>query len=225
MPAQHKNTVYKTVESENPFLEGQDKAYAEILLDNQKDKTFWRNIVGPGVLILSFLNLCLFYYSVKQQKTIPVLINVMPSGEARYLGEVRQAQIPVPESAIVFQVRTFLTNLRSVSTDHQVLYNNINDCYGMVTNSYEPIMTRTLREASPFDLVGKVRRGIEIESVIKITSETYQADWLEVTLEGSVRRNARMRALITIKLLPVSDETIKRNPLGIYIDNCEMTEL
>jgi type IV secretory pathway TrbF-like protein len=34
-----------------------------------------------------------------------------------------------------------------------------------------------------------------------------------------------MRALVTIKLLPASGDAVKRNPLGIYIDNCEMTEI
>jgi type IV secretory pathway TrbF-like protein len=42
---------------------------------------------------------------------------------------------------------------------------------------------------------------------------------------GGNTKRTRMRALITIKLLPADDSTIRKNPLGIYIDNCEMTEL
>jgi type IV secretory pathway TrbF-like protein len=34
-----------------------------------------------------------------------------------------------------------------------------------------------------------------------------------------------MRALVTVKLLPVTDAAVRKNPLGIYIENCEMTEL
>jgi type IV secretory pathway TrbF-like protein len=65
-----------------------------------------------------------------------------------------------------------------------------------------------------------------VESVIKITASSYQIDWIEHVIEqtGSPR-NARFRALVTIKLLPVTDGTIKKNPLGIYIENFEMTEL
>ena len=225
MPATHKSAVYKTTDIPNPFRKGQDKAYADILLDMMKDKKWWRCIVGIGVLLMFFINLMLFIHYANQQKTVPILINVMPSGEAQYLGEVRQAQIQVPEAAIIFQIRSFLTNLRSVSTDPQVVYTNIDNCYAMVTSTYEPIMTRMLRANNPFDLVGRIRRSVEIESIIRITQDTYQIDWIDVVFDGANRRNTRMRGLITIRLLPVTDSTIRRNPLGIYVENFEMTEL
>jgi type IV secretion system protein VirB5 len=87
-------------------------------------------------------------------------------------------------------------------------------------------MTGALRANSPFDIVGKIRRSIEIETVIKITGNSYQADWFESSTEISgQRKTVRMRALITIKLLPATDATIKRNPLGIYVDALEMTQI
>jgi type IV secretion system protein VirB5 len=227
VPAPHKSTTYKPLPLSNPFREGQDKAYADILKDKMDEMRWWRGVVGTGVLVLFAVFLACFLYAVGQQKTIPVLVNVMPNGETQYLGEVRQqGAAQAPEAAIQYQARRFITNLRSVSTDPQVLYNNIDDCYAMITSSYEPEMTRFLRGASPFDLVGKVRRSVEIESVLRVTASSYQIDWIESTVDSGANRNSvRMRALVTIKLLPVTDETIRKNPLGIYIDNCEMTSL
>lgn len=225
MPATHKSTVYKTVEIKNPFREGQDKAFADILLDKMKETKRWR-LTAFGSLLLFLTSLIIHFYDISRQRTVPVLVNVMPSGETQFLGEVRQGEVTeVPEGAIVFQVRKFITNLRSISIDHQVLYNNIDECYSMITNTYEPVMTRMLTSSSPFNLVGRVRRSINIETIIKITANTYQADWIETSIEGTQQRNVRMRALITTALLPVTDETIRGNPLGIYIDNCEMVEL
>jgi type IV secretory pathway TrbF-like protein len=67
---------------------------------------------------------------------------------------------------------------------------------------------------------------VEIETVIKITGSSYQIDWFETVSETSGRRDTvRMRALITIKLLPVTDETVKVNPLGIYVDALEITRI
>jgi len=209
-------------------MEGQDRAYGEILLGMTRQTRFWRLVVGCGSLCLFAISLALFWRAINIQQTVPVLVNVMPSGEAQYLGEVRQeGQAPAaPEAAVVWQVRQFVTDLRSVSTDPQVLYDNIENCYAMVTSKYEPVMTRFLRGASPFDLVGKTRRGVQIESVIKATESTYQIDWLETTTAGDgTKRGARMRALVTVKMLPVSGDSIKRNPLGIYIDDFQMTEL
>jgi type IV secretion system protein VirB5 len=224
--APHKSTTYKPPEVSNPFLEGQDKAYADILADKMRETRWWR-LTGIAHLALFGVSLAFFIYAVKLQKTVPVLVNVTPSGESQYLGEVRQnAAFQVPEAAIQFQARKFITSLRLVPTDPMVLYNNIEECYAMVTNTYEPVMTRNLRGASPFELVGKIRRTAEIESVLKITGSSYQIDWIEtVTETSSSQKRTRMRALVTVKLLPVTDATIKKNPLGIYIENCEMTEL
>jgi type IV secretion system protein VirB5 len=224
----HKRTTYNTAEIPNPFREGQDKAYADILADKMREMRWWRGIVGGGVLLLFLASFAFFVYAVSLQKTVPVLINVMPTGEAQYLGEVRQnAGTQVPEAAVLFQIREFITCLRFVPTDPQVLYNNIDKCYSMVTSAYEPAMTRNLRAASPFDLVGRERRSVEIESVIKITGSSYQTDWTETLASASAaQKRTRMRALVTVKLLPVADaNTAKKNPLGIYIENCEMTEL
>ena len=227
MPPVHKSTTYKDAPAPNPFLEGQDKAFGDILLFTQKEMKWWRNIVGPGSLILFLISVCFFVYTISLQRTVPVLINVMPNGEAAFLGEVRQNAPPqIPESAILYQARKFISNLRSISTDPQVLYNNIEECYAMVTSSYEPVMTRALRASSPFNLVGKMRRSVEIESVLKITNNSYQVDWIETSLDvGGTPKKSRMRSLITIKVLPTNENTIKKNPLGIYIDNCEITEL
>jgi type IV secretion system protein VirB5 len=227
MPPPHKSAAYKPVDIPNPFREGQDKAYADLLLDKQKEMRWWRGIIGVGFLVLFMISLFFNVHALSQQKTVPVLVNVMPSGEAQYLGEVRQnAALAVPEAAIQYQVRKFITSLRSVSTDAQILYNNIDDCYAMITSRYEPIMTRSLRNASPFDLVGKTRRTVEVESILKITGSSYQIDYYETSTDNQgTRKTARFRALVTVILLPVTDVSIKKNPLGIYIENCEVTEL
>jgi len=228
MPAPHKSTVYKPLDVPNPFREGQDKAYADILLDKMKEMKWWRGVIGIGILGLSFLNLVFFIIALSTQKTVPVLVNVMPTGEAAYLGEVRQnaSAQEVPEAAILFQVRKFITNIRSISTDAEVLYNNIDDCYYMVTGAYEPVMTRMLRSNSPFEQVGKIRRTLDIKSVLRTTGNSFQIDWKEISIDPSgSTRNKEMRALVTVKIIPADPSFIKKNPLGIFIDNCEWTEL
>jgi len=222
----HKKPVYKPVDVSNSFLAGSDKAYAEILLDKHKEAQTWR-LSTLAHVILFVVALILFFVALSRQQTIPILVNVMPSGEAQYLGEVRQnGDFTVPDAAIIFQIRTFVHNLRSVSTDYQVLYNNIDDCFQMTTSSYTPIMRNMLLSSSPFDLVGKLRRTVDIESILHVTGRSYQVNWTESVIESqSSPKNTKMRAVVTIRLITPSDATIKKNPLGIYIENFEMTEL
>jgi len=227
MSAPHKNTVYKTSDVKNPFTEGQDKAYADILLHLTKESSLWRKLSLSHV-ILFLGSLILFFAAINQQKTVPVLVNVMPSGESQFLGEVRQnGPVQVPEAAIHFQIRTFISNVRSVSTDYMIVYNNIDDLFYMATYNYTPIMKNMLLNDSPFDLVGKLRRSVDFESILLITDHSYAVNWSETVIEASSANNkkTKYRAVVTVQLLTPTDKTIKRNPLGIYIDNFEMTEL
>jgi len=226
MPATHKKTVYKPLPVSNPFQEGQDRAYADILLDKVKEAQLWRKtvFVNAGFFVITLI---LFFYSINQQKTVPVLVNVMPSGESQFLGEVRQSgAVQVPEAAIYYDIRKFVSHLRSVSTDYQVVYANIDECFVMSTSGYSPILRRMLLADSPFELVGKLIRTVEIESVLNITGRSYQINWTETVIESSSNpKSTKMRAVVTIRLVTPTSVTIIRNPLGIYIENFEMTEL
>ena len=226
MPAKHKDTVYKPLPVPNPFQKGQDRAYADILLDKMKEAQLWRKtaFLNVGLFIIALI---LFFFSVSQQKTVPVLVNIMPSGESQFLGEVRQGgAVQVPEASVHYEVRKFVHNLRSVSTDYQVVYANIDECFVMSASNYSPVLRSFLLADSPFDLVGKIRRTVEIESVLNITGRSYQVNWAETVIEpSSSPKISRMRAVVTVRLVTPTDATIKRNPLGIYIENFEMTEL
>ena len=229
MPAPNKSTTYKPLPVKNPFCRTGDEAFAELLQVEVKRSWFYLRVFGFGSLGLFAVTLVLFFYAVSLQRAVPILVNVMPSGEASYLGEVRQTgQFQIPEAAIFYQVRRFISNIRSISADSQVLYNNINDCYSMITTTYEPTMTRMLRANSPFPLVGKIRRSVEFESTLRITGNSYQVDWIETSVEpGGSPVNRKMRGLVTIIFITPnpSSDWIKVNPLGIFIDACEWTEL
>jgi type IV secretion system protein VirB5 len=211
---------------DNPFKEGGDRAYGD-LLQNQINETAWWRRIAVFSLLVFLINFFFFVYAINQQKTVPVLVNVMPSGESQYLGEVRQnGELQIPEAAIYYQIRKFIINLRSVSTDYQVLYDNIDECFSVVTANYAPIMRQMILNASPFELVGKTRRTVSIETVLHITERSYQINWIENTIDtSSNQKTTKMRAVVTIRLITPNDATIRKNPLGIYIENCEMTEL
>jgi len=226
MAAPHKKSIFKPIEIKNPFDESADKAYSEILLDKMQEAQTWRKFSIVSLLFF-LISLILFFYSSSRQQTVPVLVNVMPSGESQYLGEVRQqGTAQVPDAAIHFQIRSFISNLRSVSTDYQVVYDNIDACFQMSMTTYQPILREMLTKDSPFAQVGKIRRTVEIESLLHITGRSYQVNWFESTIDmGADQRNYKMRAVVTIRLVTPTETTIKRNPLGIYIENMEMVEL
>jgi len=222
----HKNPVYKPIDAPNPFLNESDKAYAHILEDKIKESQRWRQSTFLHVALFA-VSLIMFFVALSRQQTIPVLVNVMPSGEAQYIGEVRQnGDFNVTEASIHYHIRTFVHNLRTIPTDYQVLFDNIDDCFQWVTSDYSNLMRDFILKASPFELVGKQRRSVDIESILHVTGRSYQINWTETVIDSqSSPKNTKMRAVVTIRLVVPTDATIKRNPLGIYVENFEMTEL
>jgi type IV secretion system protein VirB5 len=209
-------------------MEGGLRAYTDLLRDAIKTKNFVLYFVGIGSLVLFLAALFLFFFSLQRQDIVPVLVNVMPSGEAAYLGEVREGsgEIQVPEAAIRFQVKEFVSNLRSVPVDILVMNEKLTKCYHAASKSYEPYLTRMIREQGFFSLVGKIRRSVDIESVLRITNNSYQVDWLETVSEaGGMNQRHKMRALLTVVTISPQPEFIETNPLGIFIEDFEWTEL
>ncbi|GHV06755.1 conjugal transfer protein TrbF [Spirochaetia bacterium] len=222
MGSSHKRTVYKPLEVNNPF-EAQDKVHQDLLENERKSKKKWRQIafISEGFVLLS---ICILFYAVSMQKTVPVLVAVAQWGEPEYLGEVKaNKSMEIPEVAIQYQVRDFITKLRSISSDSDILYRDITQCYDMVTAKCEKKMTSELRLNDPFSEVGKVKRTVTIETVLRLSTETYQVDWVESSA-GQGTRQVHIRGLFVIKLLEPPPQKRIRNPLGIYIDDYDMTE-
>jgi type IV secretion system protein VirB5 len=226
MPAQHKKTVYKPISIPNPFADDADKAFSDILADKMKEAALWRKtaFVNIGLFVISLI---LFSVSVNKQAVVPVLVNVMPSGESQYLGEVRQSDpVQVSEASVHWWIKSYVVKLRAVSTDYMIVYQNIDDCFVMVSQNYTPILRKSLQEDSPFNQVGKIRRSVEIESVLHITGGSYSVNWTETSFDVSANQSMKkMRAVVSVRIVTPTEATIKRNPLGIYIENFEMTGL
>lgn len=216
----HKSTTYKPLDLKNPF-ESADKQYHDLLRDAKRDKDRWVKIAffSLGFFIIS---LVILLYAVRLQDTVPVLVAVTQWGESHYLGEVKQSGFQVPEIAVQYQVRDFITKLRTISVDREILYRDITACYDMITAQCEREMTADLRANDPFAEVGQTKRSVIIETVLKVSAETYQVDWIEVST-GKENANAHIRGLFTVKVLDPPAEKRVKNPLGIYIDDYDMT--
>lgn len=209
----------------NPF-NMQEKVWDSLIGEERNEKIAWRRvaILSMFCFVLSLITLI---YTANLPKTVPMIVTVAPWGEAKYIGDVSghsYGNIRIPDVAIQYQLRDFIMKLRSISRDSEVLYQNITDCYEKVTNNAASIMTVEVRKEDPFSLVGKTRRTVSIESILRISTETWQVDWIETTT-GTPNKIERMRGLFTVKILEPTEKQRIKNPLGIYIDDYDMTNI
>ena len=72
--------------------------------------------------------------------------------------------------------------------------------------------------------------SVEITSVLAQSEHTYQVEWDESTRSrnGALKNKAHWKALITVYIVDSRDfteEMIRKNPAGIYIENFSWTKI
>lgn len=163
-------------------------------------------------------------------KTVPLVITVSDWGEAKYVGAVSNYSytgMRVPEIAIEYQLRKFITNRFSLPYDRSVLRNNLKDCYASLTRESATKLSAELRMNNPLNEAGKKSVTVDVESVLKLSAQSYQVDFIVLTSDtsGYVNIRQRMRGVLAVKLMEPAEEDQVLNPLGIYITNFDFTQV
>ncbi len=220
-------TYYK--EEPPKELNPQFKEYDRIIgLQNKENKT-WR-IIAVASLSFLFLSLLLLLYAIKLPKTIPMVITVSEYGEAKYVGNVSKmsySNMKVPDIAIQYQIKRFVTNMNTITSDAQVMKQNIRDCYNMLSGDAGLKLSNILKNDNPFDKFGDIKQSILLESILQLSPQSYQVDYIQskITMTGVVTDRTRYRGIISIALLEPPENKKIENPLGIYISDFDFTKV
>jgi type IV secretion system protein VirB5 len=225
MASHHKKTIYTELSLENP-MKRNEKLYCDLIARESKGKKEWLILSIIELTVIAVLAFALSW-SMTLPKKIPVVITVLPWGEAKYVGDVSSYSyqtMNIPESAYIYQVETFLQNLRTLPTDGEVLTSNISALYNLITPACADKMTPEIREDNPFADIGYKKRVVTIESTIRVSGNTFQVDFIE-TVTGRGAGTKRYRALVTTTRKTPPKKAEKLNPLGIYIEEYNLTEI
>lgn len=220
-------TYYK--EEPPKELNPQFKEYDRIIgLQNKENRT-WR-IIAVASLSFLFLSLLLLLYAIKLPKTIPMVITVSEYGEAKYVGNVSKlsySNMKVPDIAIQYQIKRFVTNMNTITSDAQVMRQNIRDCYNMLSGDAGLKLSNILKNDNPFDKFGDIKQSILLESILQLSPQSYQVDYIQskITMIGVVTDRTRYRGIISIALLEPPEDKKIENPLGIYISDFDFTKV
>lgn len=222
----HKTQSYLPDSTERHPMNRLDRQYDRIIGSER-----FKNVILTciTIILLGYVigSLFLFNHAIKLPKTVPMVIEVAPWGEAINVGDISKysyGTLEVPEIHRQWQVKEFVRKLRSLSSDPQVLYENIASLFSMITTSAEDKVKHDVRNPDVFALVGKKTVTVMIESVIKASAKTYQVDWIETT-QGENSGKRHYRGLFTIELLEPSAKQAEKNPLGVYISDYDIAEI
>jgi type IV secretion system protein VirB5 len=218
----------------NPYLDARrawnshvDRAYS--------GQHTWQ-LLGVAGLLIALAAIGGTIYLGSKSKFVPYVIEVDKLGEAVAVGPAQLAA-PADPRVVRASLASFIASARLVTPDVTLQREAIFRVYAMLHTKDAAAQQMNewyngSKESSPFVRAAKVTVTTDINSVLPISSASWQVDWMETTRDrdgGLIEKPVHMRAVLEIYSLPPSthakESEIQRNPLGIYVKDFSWQEL
>lgn len=187
----------------------------------------WRLAALGSLLVSAILAVGIVWLS-SQSRIVPYIVEVDTLGQA---AAVKPAEPigPADPRVIKAQLVAFITWTRTVSTDTALMKASLFSAYGMSGAPARGYLDEYFESHSPFDRAARETVTVEVNAVLPLTAESYQASWTETARdrEGRMTGQTHWQASVSIVINPPKDEkTIisGRNPLGIYVNTLSWTQ-
>lgn len=153
-----------------------------------------------------------------QSSVTPYIVEVDALGEVRTIGPATEKYKP-SDAQIAHHLAAFLENVRGLSVDPIVVRKSWLSAYDFVTGEASGALDAYARRDDPFANIGTRSRTVEVTSIVRLSDDTFQARWKEVSFQrGAKMGERRFTGLLSITLTPPRDaETLRKNPLGLYV--------
>lgn len=178
----------------------------------------WR-LMAFGTLTLTCAMSGALIWQSLQSRVTPYVVEVDRLGEARAVTEAEAGYKPT-DPQITWHLAKFIENVRGVSLDPVLMRRDWLSAYGFATERGARFLDDYARAADPFARIGERTVSVQVTSVVRASDRSFQVKWTETAYErGSEAGSSHWTGILTIVTKPpVSADTLRRNPLGIYVD-------
>jgi type IV secretory pathway TrbF-like protein len=178
----------------------------------------WRLMAFGGLLLSIGLSGALVWQSM-QSRVVPYVVEVDQLGEARAVAPAAADYRPT-DPQIAWHLARFVSNIRTKSLDPVLMRESWLSAYDFATERGALFLGEYARAASPFAGIGERTVAVQVTSVVRASDSAFQVKWSESEYErGSLAGTSRWTAILTVRLRPPrAADTLRRNPLGLYVD-------
>ena len=177
----------------------------------------WR-LAAFGSLGLSLILSGGVIWQAGQSSVVPYVVELESDGAARAVRPATQTYQP-SDAQLAFHLADFIEKVRGLPIDPVILRRNWLNAYDFATARAANTLNEHARANDPFSRVGDQTVAIEVSSVVRASDRSFQIRWLERRyINGSLAGTDRWTALLGVVIDPPRDaETLRKNPLGIYV--------
>lgn len=184
----------------------------------------WRLMAFGGLALSTGLSGGLLWQSM-QSRVTPYVVEVDRLGEARAVAPADRDYRPT-DPQMAWHLGRFITDVRSVSLDPVLMRQNWLAAYDFVTARGAKFLNEYARDADPFGEVGARTVSVQVTSVVRASDRSFQVKWTESAYDrGSLAGTSRWTAILSVVTRPpASAETLRKNPLGLYVDAIDWSQ-
>lgn len=206
-----------------------DERYADLVLGKRN----WQ-IAAGGLLALSLILAIGIVWLASRSRYVPYVVEVDKLGYALTVPQrLTPTSVPDVTSHIErYELAAFIRNARAVSSDPQVEQQMLNSLLAHARGAADRFLDGYYHSDdfahNPFKLAEKLTVSVQIDSILSVSSPSYQVRWTEVqhdlngvAIGAPTHWEAELQTLI---IAPNSDQSILTNPLGFYVTQISWTE-
>lgn len=177
----------------------------------------WRLMAFGGLSLSLGLAGGLIWQSA-QSRVVPYVVEIDTQGQVRAVGPAIEAYRP-SDAQIAWYLARFITNVRALSIDPVLVRQNWLEAYDFVTDRAALFLTEQARASDPFAQIGTRTVSVQVTSVVRASESSFQVKWTEQVYErGSLAATSRWTAILSVAIQPPrTAETVRKNPLGLYV--------
>ena len=177
----------------------------------------WR-LMALGCLALCFFTSAALIWRSTISTVTPYVVEVDETGAARAVAPATE-RYTATDAQIAHHLANFIQRVRGLSIDPVVVRENWLSAYDYVTSEASTTLNEYAQANDPFADVGRKSRTVDVVSVVRVSDDSFQARWIEKTYEsGALIEATRFTGLFNVITQPPTDaETLRANPLGLYV--------
>jgi type IV secretion system protein TrbF len=178
----------------------------------------WRYMAFGCLALAAGFSAALVWQSANGS-VVPWVVQVDRLGQAQAVAPAVGDYQP-NDPQIAFYLAHFIEQVRSIPADPIVVRQNWLRAYDFTTQGGAQALNDYARANDPFIKVGKQQVAVDVSSVIRASPVSFRIAWVERRYQdGSLASTERWSAILTIVVQPPRDaDTLRKNPLGIYIN-------
>ncbi len=207
----------RTPQPENPYQRA-GQLWDERIGTARVQARNWR-LMALGSLLLSTGLAGGLLWQSQESQVVPYVVEVDRLGEAQAVTPAERDYRPT-DPQIAWHLARFIADVRSISLDPVLMRENWLSAYDFTTGRGARFLSDYARSTNPFGSLGTRTVATQVTSVVRASERSFEVKWTERAYDrGNLATTEHWTGILSVVVRPpASAETLRKNPLGLYVD-------